>query len=755
MSWLSFFSGLRLSRTPRSGRCDHTAARRRTRLGLETLEDRCVPTVFTVNSLADLSLAAGVDPATGAINGTNTVTLRSAIQAANMTPGGNTINLAAAGTYKIALAPTTPNEADNLAGEFAILPTGGDLTIQNSSGGKVTADAGGVSRVFDINPNFDAANPTPKFLVTLQGLTITGGRAFDATGQNVDGGVASGGGIRDQGNASLTLNNVVVTNNSASADGGGISMENTVSVPWTLTLNNSTVSFNTAGDAGGGVETDGSGKFFVNASSITENTTVNQGAGIWLDAIQVGTVFQSAILSVNQSNISSNTALAGPGGGIGDAGNDTFIDAQGNVTQGQTAITNSTLANNLAGLTGGGFGDENNQDSLAVLNTTFDHNSAIGNGGGIFFSGRTVTINDSTITGNITQGQGGGIDVTGILLSALNNTIVAQNFSDSLGAMNFLGAGADVFAHVAAGSGNFIGIGDPLFTGITDGTNGNHIGTAANPLDPLLGPLQNNGGATPTRAPLAGSPVIDAGVNGILPANTLTDQRSFLRLVNNTVDIGAVEFQPPATTTLLTASALTTRFGDPVTFTATVTAQTPGNTPTGTVTFTVDGVPQTPVPLNNGVATLTLMSLPTGTHTVTATYSGDINFTTSMASVNETVQGIRDVTGLVKVTRVVPKGKHGKKANPLQQTLMLTNMGGAPITGPVYLVLDGLTNGVMLKNASGVSQTHVTPGDPFVVVSMGDLAAGQSQMVNLVFTTTNKKAQVNFNTFVLAGPGTV
>jgi hypothetical protein len=55
-------------------------------LHLEGLEDRCVPTVYNVNSLADVSISAGVNPNTGQINGTHLVTLRSAIEAANATP---------------------------------------------------------------------------------------------------------------------------------------------------------------------------------------------------------------------------------------------------------------------------------------------------------------------------------------------------------------------------------------------------------------------------------------------------------------------------------------------------------------------------------------------------------------------------------------------------------------------------------------------------------------------------------------------
>jgi hypothetical protein len=47
--------------------------------------------------------------------------------------------------------------------------------------------------------------------------------------------------------------------------------------------------------------------------------------------------------------------------------------------------------------------------------------------------------------------------------------------------------------------------------------------------------------------------------------------------------------------------------------------------PTGTITFTVDGVAQPPVPLIDGVASLTL-TLSSGWHRVTARYSGDANY---------------------------------------------------------------------------------------------------------------------------------
>ena len=138
------------------------------------------------------------------------------------------------------------------------------------------------------------------------------------------------------------------------------------------------------------------------------------------------------------------------------------------------------------------------------------------------------------------------------------------------------------------------------------------MGTPTSPLNPQLGPLQNNGGpaaglptatqTVPTEAPLLGSPVIDKGVN--LPLLPTTDERGLLRIVNNTVDIGAVEFQPPATMTMVTTSGAVS-YGTPLTFTAQVAAQVPGDPVTGTVTFSLDGTALGTSPITSGAATLT------------------------------------------------------------------------------------------------------------------------------------------------------
>src|SRR5262249_14792006 len=66
-------------------------------------------------------------------------------------------------------------------------------------------------------------------------------------------------------------------------------------------------------------------------------------------------------------------------------------------------------------------------------------------------------------------------------------------------------------------------------------------------IDPLLGPLANNGGLTFTHALLPGSPALDAGNNAIV--TVATDQRGAARIADSgdpdataTVDIGAFEF---------------------------------------------------------------------------------------------------------------------------------------------------------------------------------------------------------------------
>lgn len=81
--------------------------------------------------------------------------------------------------------------------------------------------------------------------------------------------------------------------------------------------------------------------------------------------------------------------------------------------------------------------------------------------------------------------------------------------------------------------------------GFTDGVNGDLAGSQNVPVDPLLGPLSDNGGPTFTMSLLHESPALDAADSIVLkpPYALRKDQRGFPRKSGSRVDIGAFEFR--------------------------------------------------------------------------------------------------------------------------------------------------------------------------------------------------------------------
>jgi hypothetical protein len=96
------------------------------------------------------------------------------------------------------------------------------------------------------------------------------------------------------------------------------------------------------------------------------------------------------------------------------------------------------------------------------------------------------------------------------------------------------------------------GFGQAFFCLSTDASLNNNVLSAGGILlnsNPLLGPLQDNGGTTPTMALGAGSPAREAGLfNAGFFSNPATDQRGsgFAREVGN-IDIGTFEVQNRST----------------------------------------------------------------------------------------------------------------------------------------------------------------------------------------------------------------
>jgi Right handed beta helix region len=257
----------------------------------------------------------------------------------------------------------------------------------------------------------------------------------------------------------------------------------------------------------------------ISGLTITGGNGNNGGGG----GVHVAT---AAALTLSALEIKGNTSSDFAGGGV-------FQESAGGVM----AIINSTIAGNSVtapAINGGGV--EIIGSSATITNCTISGNSTVGpSGGGVrVFSTSNVVIRNSTITDNSSATDGAGVSIDPTSTGTLSSTIVAGNNPATAG---------DVGGTVLAASDhNLIGIGTGL-TGITNGVNGNLIGTAATPINPLLGPLQLNGGQTRTHALLSGSPALNKGFDAV---GLASDQRGipFLRLSGVAVDIGAFEVQP-------------------------------------------------------------------------------------------------------------------------------------------------------------------------------------------------------------------
>ncbi len=341
-----------------------------------------------------------------------------------------------------------------------------------------------------------------------------------------------------------------------------------------------------------------SGELLVNKS-----VTIN-GAGADVLAVDGNAADRVFFITLGETvTISGFTIRNGHAGNAGGG-----IDNEDGST---VTVTNCTLSGNSAGLGGGMF----NGGPLTIGSTTISDNSAA-NGGGIYNSGGgTTTITNSTVSGN-TAGSGGGIFNIGML--AITSSTLSNN-SASLGGGVFNNETfqiGDTILNMGASGANIVNFGTVTSLGYNlssdDGGGvltgpGDQINT-----NPLLGPLQNNGGPTFTHALLPGSPAIDAGDPNFTPPPSF-DQRGpgFDRVVNGRIDKGSFEVQTvgtPTPTATATATPTPTTTPTPAaTATATATAtSTPTATPTATATPTV-----TPTPTGTPKATATPRPTPT------------------------------------------------------------------------------------------------------------------------------------------------
>ncbi len=468
---------------------------------------------------------------------------------------------------------------------------------------------------------------TGSAVVTMADLTVTNGKANEGGGirntgtlnlrdcvvngnmalgeDGIDGGYGTdgspglGGGISNSG--ILTINNCTISNNAArggqggdssqdSGGSGGSGMGGGIYSSGNLWLNNCTINYNKAvGGAGGagyyisfpgygsGGGVYGRDTMVINNSLVTGNEA-NSGGGI-----ESNILTQSEAVTVTHTLVSNNSAT-GLGGGI-------KVSCHNNLGLTFKKKTNTKILS-VGG--GGGIAMTHGFFDGAVLltlqNSTISGNQASTDGGGIFsvnqdMGSNVLTLTNSTISGNKANNQGGGLyfdsnESSTNLMTLINATVVSNSASigSNITAGSYIYADGTVrlkntiIAHGLIGencsileNGKIISEGHNV-----DGQNTCNL-TATGDMtntNPLLGPLQDNGGTALTHALLPGSPAIDAGDDTGCPA---TDQRGMIRPQGEHCDIGAYETEAYPFQVAKTAGVTMVSVGQTITYTYRVT----------------------------------------------------------------------------------------------------------------------------------------------------------------------------------------
>jgi hypothetical protein len=512
------------------------------------------------------------------------------------------------GSLRAALASAANGDTIDATGvSGTILLTSGELLVRQSVSilgpgpANLAVDGNAVSQVFHIGSNT---------VVSISGLTITNGFATGVTLAEI-----SGGGIHND-HGALTLNDCTVTHNTVNYGGGGgiyndgsgfssraaltivnssVSSNSTLygTFPYgggggiynersTLTISNCAFSGNSAHDSGGGINN------YNDATLTIVNTTLNDNAALSGGGIENLSAYT---VTIANSTLRGNSAF-GSGGGI-----DNYYAT--------LTVSNCTVSYNVAD-NGGGI--DNRNAVLQVVNSTVSSNSASEGGGihnyGVFGLSATAGIVNSTLSGNSaggTMGGGGAFnDATfgSATLTIANSTLSSNSATNGSGgaifnAAGFPGTSDNALLTIASCtlSGNAAVAGGGIFNGgfsfnatvqigstiLQAGSSGHSLDNSSGPIvslgynltsdngrgfltnatdlintDPMLGPLQDNGGPTFTHALLCGSPAIDKGTNF---TGSPTDQRGvgFERMFDDSsvpnasggagTDIGAFELE--------------------------------------------------------------------------------------------------------------------------------------------------------------------------------------------------------------------
>ncbi|HEX8681862.1 MAG TPA: choice-of-anchor Q domain-containing protein [Ardenticatenaceae bacterium] len=560
---------------------------------------------FTVNSTSD---APDTLPGDGACaTDAGECTLRAAIQEANDLVGSDVITVPV-GIYTLTLEGT--REEDGATGDLDILRD--SVTIVGGGTGTVI-DGNGTERIFDIfeTATVSISNVTLQNgfieglglgddgsairnfgLLTLEDSVIAnntitngsaaiyntdfaGGRTFTVrrvtVRDNVQSGFGFGAGITSGGFGHLRIEDSTFVNNTAHAYGGGLFSEDMSLVVTNSTFENNhvvgTPEPNSIDGSGGSIHVYASATIF--NSEILSSTASAYGGGI----------FSRGVITLTHTLVQGNEAPYG--GGFYNSDGFSILDTS--VITDNVATRATPTDPDDRGTGGGGI---ESSGILTMTNTTISGNTTSGNGGGIA-SGGTLTVTNSTISGNGAAGDGGGIFTNQIYqpdlpfygVSNLNNVTIADNTADTDGNGSGNGGGianddaliemwntiigdnTDTGGEAPDCSGTFTSQGHNLIENPAGCTIEGDTDSNVTGQDPMLGPLEDNGGATPTHALLEESPAIDQGLTGC--PNPFIDQRTVQRPQDSdgdgdaACDMGAFELRAPDETLAVSLGSFT------------------------------------------------------------------------------------------------------------------------------------------------------------------------------------------------------
>lgn len=286
----------------------------------------------------------------------------------------------------------------------------------------------------------------------LDGFTITGGTGTDSTGN----GWPNGGGIYCR-NSSPVIRNCMISNNNAE-NGGGVNSQ-TLNLPYrhSLTIENCLI-YNNKANMGGGVT--GSGVDFVIMNSSINNNSARIGGGI---------VIGSSDLKTTNTVIADNSASAHGGGIFGSSSSYLFV-------------SNSTIKNNKSGEKGGGifYDYQSSRGPSTILNSSIMGNISSNNGGGVYCFNSSFYIEGCIVSGNkIENNYGSGGGFYGSSSTVINSTF-ENNSAVSEGGGLYIGGNSYIFGCQINGNSVLSGDGGGIYTPSSVIVNSNIIKNYAN-----------------------------------------------------------------------------------------------------------------------------------------------------------------------------------------------------------------------------------------------------------------------------------